>query len=411
MPKFLKLVPPREALEKWLKVIPQNEPVPEVIKTTDALGRISTEDIKASHPLPTFSRSTMDGYAVRAADTYGASESLPAFLNQTGEILMGQTADIRLGPAQTVLIHTGGMLPENADAVVMLENTQTSRTGEIQVMRSVAPLENIIQIGEDVQTGQVVIPKGTRIRAAEIGGLMAFGLQTVRVARRPRIGILSSGDEVVPPDINPTIGQVRDINSYSLSALITEWGGEPVIYGIVPDKAEALEAMLAVCLCECDGAIITAGSSASSRDLTAQVIQKAGQPGIIVHGINIRPGKPTILAVCSGKPVIGLPGNPISSLVIAWLFVPRLLERMLSVSKPHVKNRIDARLTINVASLAGREDWIPVKLSLENEPYQAEPIFFKSNLIFNLVKADGLMFIPADVTGMNAGESVQVFIF
>lgn len=411
MPEFLKLLTPQNALNLWFENIPFSFPKYEEIKTTDGLGRVTAEDIKALHPMPSFSKSTVDGYAVMAKDTYGASDSLPCYIKLTGEILMGRQPDRMLVAGTAMLIHTGGMLPEGADAVVMLEHTQSSRSDEIEVCRAVAPLENIIQVGEDVRQGEVVIPAGTRIRPAEIGGLMAFGIQTIKAAWKPKVGLISTGDEVVPPESTPTIAQVRDINTYSLEALVKEHGGEAIRYGIVPDRPAELQKVLHSALSECDVVMITAGSSASARDMTSKVIQEAGKPGVIVHGINIKPGKPAILAVCDGKPVIGLPGNPVSALVIAWLFLPALLERMQGLQTTIIKKQIAARLTINFASLAGREDYIPVKLTMEDGIYQAEPIFFKSNLIFNLVKADGLMVIPADANGLNAGDMVQVLFF
>ncbi len=408
MPEFLKLLPPENAMNVWFSNLPASKVRKERIETANANGRIIVEDIKAPHPMPSFSRSTVDGYAVRAKDTYGSSEGLPSYLILTGEVLMGRSPEINLVPGAAVMIHTGGMLPEGADSVVMLEQSEISRPGEIEVVKAVAPLENIIQIGEDVQAGEVVIQTGTKIRPAEIGGLMAFGYQSVEVACKPKIGIISTGDEVVPPSETPSIAQVRDINTYSLAALINEAGGDAVRLGIVPDDPEKLKKILNSALHECDAVLITAGSSASVRDMTSQVIDEAGKPGVVVHGINIRPGKPAILAVCDGKPVIGLPGNPVSALVIAWLFVPALIQRMQGQLKVPIKKQISARLTINISSQAGREDYVPVKIFMENGEYQAEPIFFKSNLIFNLVKADGLMFIPADANGENAGKMVQV---
>jgi molybdopterin molybdotransferase len=301
------------------------------------------------------------------------------------------------------------MLPVHADAVVMVENTQPTRESEIEVSRAVAPLENTLKIGEDVETGQVVIPRGKRLREAEIGGLMAFGIQTVEVVRRPSIAILSTGDEVVSPGATPLTGQVRDINSYSLSMLVERWGWVPVRYGIVPDHPDALRSAVSQALQECDAVMITAGSSASSRDITAQIIQEAGEPGVLVHGINAHPGKPTILGICGDKPAIGLPGNPVSALVIAWLFVPAMIAYLQGIYQDPPKDFVTARLEINVASLAGREDWIPVTLQRTGEGFQAKPVFFKSNLIFNLVAADGLMRIPADANGVSAGELVQVY--
>jgi molybdopterin molybdotransferase len=409
MPEFLKLLPPRQAMQNWLEKFPALDPHCEEIPTTEANGRVLFEDISAPHPLPEFSRSTVDGYAVIARDTFGASEGLPAYLKLIGEVKMGEKADITLTKCAAVLIHTGGMLPEGADAVVMLEQTQSSRQDEIEVTKAVAPLENIIQVGEDVQTGEVILKRGTLIRPVEIGGLMAYGYLNVKVARKPRVGIISTGDEVVPPSKTPSIAQVRDINTYALEALINERGGEAVKLGIVPDDPKLLKDTLSSALKECDAVLVTAGSSASARDMTSQVIDEAGQPGVIVHGINIRPGKPAILAVCDGKPVIGLPGNPVSALVIAWLFVTPMLHRLQGLVKEPIQKQIKARLTINVSSLAGREEYIPAKINLVNGEYQAEPIFFKSNLIFNLVKADGLIFIPADANGLNSGDIVNVY--
>jgi len=410
MPEFLELMSPGEALSRWFIALGEPYIESEEVDTIRSLGRVTADAVHAPYPLPAFTRSTVDGYAVRAADTFGASDSLPAYLNLAGEVPMGSQPLFTLKPGQTALIHTGGMLPENADAVVMLEYTQSTRPGEVEVMRPVAPLENLIRAGEDVEVGQMVIPAGSRLRPSEIGGLMALGLRTVRVVRRPRIAIISSGDEVVPPEIDPLPGQVRDINSYTLGALVEEGGGLPIGYGIVPDQANVLRMALDQALRECDGVLITAGSSASTRDLTAQVIQQAGQPGILVHGINVRPGKPTILAVCGGKPVIGLPGNPVSALVIAWLFVTPLLERMQHLRRTRPRGQVMARLSLNLPSLAGREDWIPVSLTFGKNEFTAEPVFFKSNLIFNLVKADGLLYIPADATGLSAGEVVLVYL-
>ena len=410
MPEFLALQLPNVALSNWLGNFQISEFTSELIPTVEAKGRVFAEDIYAPHPLPEFSRSTVDGFAVIARDTFGASEGLPVYLKLIGEVKMGSIADRKLTHGTAVLIHTGGMLPEGADAVVMLEHTQTFRQDEIEVTKAVAPLENIIQVGEDVQKGEVIFNHGTLIRTVEIGGLMAYGFLSIKITRKPKVGIISTGDEVVPPTVSPSIGQVRDINTYTLEALINERGGEAVELGIAPDSPEVLKDKLKSALKECDAVLVAAGSSASARDMTAQVINEAGTPGVVVHGINIRPGKPAILAVCNGKPVIGLPGNPVSALVIAWLFAIPMLQRLQGQLKETVRNQISACLTINVSSQTGREDYIPVKLTIKNGEYRAEPIFFKSNLIFNLVKADGLMFIPADANGVNAGDIVPVFI-
>jgi molybdopterin molybdotransferase len=303
------------------------------------------------------------------------------------------------------------MLPDGADAVVMIEHTQTARSGEVEVLRAVAPGENLLKIGEDVTQGEEVIPVGTRLRPAEIGGLMALGVTRVSVARRPQVAILSSGDEVIPPEAEPGPGQVRDVNSYSLGALVEQGGGLPVRYGILPDRADLLREAAVRALEACQVVIITAGSSASARDLTAEVIHSLGKPGVLVHGVNVRPGKPTILAVCNGKAVIGLPGNPVSALVIAGLFVLPVLHAALGLRARRPAARVSARLKTNLPSQAGREDWVAVRLQETPEGNFADPVFGKSNLIFTLARADGLVRIPPDATGLEAGQLVDVHLF
>lgn len=412
MPEFLHLLPPEEARQRLFAHLPPPSLATERLPTLEALGRVLALPIRAPQALPAFSRTSVDGYAVRARDTFGASESLPAYLTLIGEVPMGQTPAFALRPGTCALIHTGGALPEGADAVVMLEHTQ--RIGEeIEVLRAVAPGENIIQPGEDVQEGEEVIPPGHILRPAEIGGLMALGILEVEVWKRPRLGLISSGDEVVPPQEFPQPGQVRDINTYSLAALILQYGGEPRPYGIVPDQPQALQQTAEQALRECDALIITAGSSASTRDMTAGVIQSLGAPGVLVHGINTRPGKPTILGVCDGKAVIGLPGNPVSALVNGYLFVRPLLDHLLSRPMDRPQPYVRAQLTVNLPSQAGREDWWPVRLiRSDSDPslWLAEPIFGKSNLIFTLVRADGFLRIIPDATGLEAGQEVEVMI-
>lgn len=409
MPEFLELLSPGNALDVLLAHLPPVVLKTETVSLKSALGRITAKPIIAAEPLPAFPRSTVDGYAVRARDTFGASDTLPAYLNVIAEVPMGRKVNFSLGPAQAALIHTGGMLPDGADAVVMLEHVQLSRPGEIEVQKAVAVGENILQVGEDIQPGQEALPAGQRLRSADIGSLAALGILQVEVAIPPRVGILSSGDEVIPPTQRPEPGQVRDINSYSLAALVEESGGQPCLYGISPDRADVLKEVIKRALDENDIVVITAGSSASTRDLTSTVINELGAPGVLVHGINVRPGKPTILAVCDGKPVIGLPGNPVSALVIARLFVKPLVERLLGLQE-RSSFAVMARLTVNLASQAGREEWVPTRLIETADGYLAEPIFYKSNLIFSLSKAHGLVYIPSAATGLAAGDLVQVHI-
>jgi molybdopterin molybdotransferase len=414
MPEFLTLLPPDDARTLLLSHLASPIIDSESVDAILSLGRFTASDIFAPHPLPDFQRTTVDGYAVHVKDTFGASDSLPAYLTLIGEVPMGDTPSFEIGAGQCALIHTGGMLPNGADAVVMLEYTQSARTNEIEIFKSLADGENVIRVGEDVAQNQLVIPKGTVIRPAEIGGLMALGITSVDVARKPLVGLISTGDEVIDPSQTPRLGQVRDINSYTLGALVEKCGGTAVRYGIFNDSFQGLKEAAAKALSVCDVIIITAGSSASTRDMTADVIRALGEPGVLVHGINTRPGKPTILGACNGKAVIGLPGNPVSALVNGYLFVAPVIEKLLGVL-PKPKASIQAKLTVNLPSQAGREDWWPVKLignrKSEIGNYEADPIFGKSNLIFTLASAHGLLRIHPDATGLSAGEIVEVFLF
>jgi molybdopterin molybdotransferase len=409
MPEFLTVVPPAEALNRLLTALPtKREPRLERIPTADSLGRVLAASVSAPHPLPPFPRTTVDGYAVRAADTFGAGATLPAYLKLVGEIPMGRQAEIELGSGQAALVHTGGMIPAGANAVVMVEDTQRSRQDEIEVLKPVSVGQNVLQVGEDVKAGEIVVERGTQIRPQEIGGLIALGVVEVDVFAAPSVGILSTGDEVVPAESDPGQGQVRDVNSYTLAALVIRAGGVPIRRGIVPDRFDALLDAATRAHRVDDLVIITAGSSVSARDVTAEVIQRLGAPGVLVHGVSIKPGKPTILAVAEGKPVIGLPGNPVSALIVAGLFVTPIIRRLSGMNGPQLTPTLHARLSTNIPSTAGREDHIPVRLTVTPDGLLAEPVYGRSNLIFTLVRADGVVVIPPATTGLATNAEVEV---
>lgn len=410
MPEFLKFRSVSDAKKTFFDNLGSFHPEQEIVNSLHAAGRTLAEAVISHEYLPAFSRSAMDGYAVHAADTFAASQNMPAQLKIIGELPMGAVPSQQINNGEAALIHTGGMLAEGADAVVMLEQSQVTSQGELEVLKPVSAGENVIFKGEDVRPGDVVIPVGKLIRPAEVGGLFALGYTSVKVAKKPLFAILSSGDEVIPPQRTPDLGQVRDINSEALAALIDQAGAAYKLYPIIPDDLEQMQRSLRQAYSEADAVIVTAGSSASSRDITAKVIRELGAPGVLIHGINIRPGKPTILAVCDGKPVIGLPGNPISALVIAHFFVKPLIERMLGRTHVPPVAWVRAILTVNVDSLVGREEWIPVRLIQKENYIEADPIFFKSNLIFQLSNADGLMKIEADETGKTSHSEVEVLV-
>ncbi|MCW1969818.1 MAG: molybdopterin molybdotransferase MoeA [Anaerolineae bacterium] len=379
----------------------------ESVSIGEALGRVLAANVAAPEDLPTFRRSTVDGYAVSAADTYGASPGLPALLTVVGEATMGQMADMGMGMGEAVLVHTGSALPDDADAVVMVEHTQSAGQQEIEVMRPIAAGENVFQVGEDVRRGEVILRAGQPIRPQDVGGLAALGIVNVLVAQRPRVGIISTGDEIVPPDHTPHIGQIRDVNSVALGAMVQQVGGLPVFYGIVPDVRARLVETAARAKAECDIVVLSAGSSVSYRDMSVEVIHGLGQPGVLVHGVSVKPGKPTIIALADGVPVFGLPGNPVSAMTIFNLFVTPIIRALLGASERGA-HRVQARLTRNIASVTGREDHVQVTLEQRDGVYWATPVAGKPNQIFTMVRATGVVCVPLNANGITAGESVTV---
>jgi molybdopterin molybdotransferase len=386
------------------------EPRRATLDTRAALGRVLAATPRSPIDLPAFVRSTMDGYAVRASDTFGASQSLPAYLTCIGRVPMGSPPTFTVNPGQCAEIYTGAMLPPGADAVVMVERTQPFGENEIEVLTPAAPGENLVQIGEDVAQGEPILAAGHRLRPQDIGGLLAVGILSVEVSEPPRVGILSSGDELVPPEESPASGQVRDINSYTLAALAQQAGAAVTQFGIARDRLDDLAGRARSALEQVDVLVMTAGSSVSTRDLTRQVIGGLGVPGILQHGLAVKPGKPTILAVCGGKPVIGLPGNPVSALLVARQILLPIIRRALG-EESGLAATVKAILNANVASAAGRDDLIPVRLVKRDGMTYAEPVFGKSNLIYTLVDADGLLHVPLNSTGLKAGSIVDVSMF
>ncbi len=413
MTEFFNVLPPDEAralLLAHIRPLDERETSP----TAEALGRVTAAPVIAPHPLPAFRRSAMDGYAVRAADTHGASESLPAFLRVVGEVGMGRAADVALRAGEAALVHTGGMIPDTADAVVPVEHTQhvggetAGFSHEIEVLRAVAVGQHVIQVGEDVAAGAEVLPAGHRLRPQDLGGLLALGLTMVTVIRRPRVAILATGDEVVPPEAAPGPGQIRDINSYTIAGQVLAVGGVPQLRGIIPDDLDALRAAAAAALVESDMVVITAGSSVSARDVTVQVIAGLGEPGVLFHGVATRPGKPTIVGAAAGKPLLGLPGNPVSAVIQFDMFGGPALYRLQGLAGAPPRPALWARLAQNVPSESGREDYVPARLEQTADGLLAVPVFGKSNLIYTLVGADGLVVVPLNRAGLMAGDLVEV---
>ena len=410
MPEFFNVLAPDAAFETLKPMLSASVGV-EIALTADSLGRVTAEDVRSPEDLPAFARSTMDGYSVRSRDTFGASEGLPAYLDLVGEVPMGAAADVKLSVGQAAKAYTGGMLADGADAVVMVERTQALDETAIEVLRAVAPGENVVQVGEDVREGEIILQKGSVIRAQDIGGMLALGITRVAVNRKPRIGIVSTGDELVPPDAAIRAAQIRDINTYTISSLVAQAGGEPEPIALEADDFEEQRSAAVCGLENCDALVFSAGSSVSSRDLTADVFESLGEPGVIIHGISIKPGKPTVIGLVGDKPVFGLPGNPVSAMVVFDLVVRPAIHHLSGCTETSLRPAIQAMLKRDIPSVAGREDYVPVRLEDSDEGVVAVPVFGKSNLIYTLVRSDGTVKVPMDRSGMYAGESVDVWVY
>jgi molybdopterin molybdotransferase len=380
----------------------------ETIALDEALGRVLAAPVTADLDLPGFDRSTMDGFAVAATATYGASEGNPAYLNVTGSVAMGEEAHLRVEPGAAVQIATGGMLPMGADAVVMVEHTDRLDETTIEVYKSVAPGQNVVARGEDVAAGSEVLVTGTRLRPQELGLLAALGRDRVAVHRRPRVGILSTGDEVVDIHTDPRIGQIRDMNAYSLAGQARRCGAVTTAYGIVADDAAKLRLSCAAALAENDMVLLSGGSSVGARDFTIEILEALPDTEVLVHGIGISPGKPTILARSGTKAVWGLPGHVTSAMVVFAAVVKPFLLHVGGQETGRSPARCLARLTRNVASAQGREEYLRVRLTEKAGDLWAEPLLGKSGLIRTMVQADGLVAVPKDTEGLEGGAVVEV---
>jgi molybdopterin molybdotransferase len=402
-----------KTVEETYQLIQENiKPTLQIVKKSlyEALHFVLAEDILVREDVPNFRRSSVDGYGVQASDTFGSSESMPGFLTVTGEVKMGKVAPKTLFSGEAVYVPTGGMVPDGSDAVVMVEHCE-DMNGLLNVFKQVAPGENVISIGEDLQAGEILLTKGTKLRPQELGALASQGILEVAVYRKPVIGYISTGDEIVPVEKEePSLGEVRDMNGMTIGAMAMEWGYEFIYDGIVHDDEQELARRTKSLLDRCDCLILSGGSSVGTKDYSVNVIESLGKPGVFVHGISIKPGKPTILAVADGKPVIGLPGHPASAMVIFQLFGSSILNRIQGYDDIE-KQLARAVITKNIPSSPGRTDYIRVRLFEENGQWLAEPVFGKSGLISTLVKSDGLVEIPSQNEGIQKGDRVLVRLF
>ena len=396
--------------EETLRLIDKSfSPVPdgaESVPLREALGRVLAEDIRAAEDVPGFTRSTVDGYAVRAADTFGCSEALPAVLWLAGEVEMGRAAPARLERDSCVSVPTGGAIPEGADCAVMIEYTENYGDGTVGLFKPGAPGMNLIFRGDDVRAGQTLLSAGRVLRAGDIGALAAVGRTEVPVRRKLRVGLISTGDELVEPEQTPGPGQVRDVNTPMLDALLRECGAEPVPFGIVRDDEARLREAVAAAARSCDAVLLSGGSSAGVKDAACRIIGELGE--VLLHGIAIKPGKPTILGRIGGGPVVGLPGHPAAAYFIAMLFVRPLLDRLSGARRSVCA--VSAELSESISADHGRAQVNACRLKTVDGKRIAVPIRSKSGLISRLAGADGYLIIDRDCEGLSRGAAVEVYL-
>lgn len=380
----------------------------------EAYKRVLAEEVYSSEDLPSFSRSTVDGFAVNSADTFGASEGAPAYLNVVHEIFMGEEPVFSLEKMTVAKIATGGMIPKGADAVIMLEHVQGADEPLIEVLRPVAPEENVILKGADVRKGALISGKGSVLRPQDVAALAAVGITHVKVYAKPKVSIISTGDEIVPAESPLLPGKVRDINSFNIAGLVLENGGMPVSRGIFRDIYGEISGAVEAAVKDSDMVIISGGSSVGARDMTSKIVSSLGSPGILFHGVALKPGKPVIGAVVNDVPVFGLPGHPAAVTVCFGLLVRPVLQRLTGAcGKDYLplQKTVQARLSKNISSAAGKEEHVRVAVEEKDGELWAVPVLGKSGLIRTLVMADGTVTLPPHVRGIEKGEMVEVSLF
>ena len=378
----------------------------ELVSLTAAMGRVLAEDIAATEYVPDFDRSTVDGYAVRARDTFGCTDSIPAILPLQGEVLMGEGAEFDLNPEECVAVPTGGALPKGADSVVMVEYTEDYGDGTIGISKSAAPGQNMIFRGDDVFPGKVILKKGRVLSCQDIGALAAIGRVQVPVVKKLTVGVISTGDELVPPEVTPGPGQVRDVNSPMLEAMLGAFGVQVINYGIVIDNETLLTEKVQKAAAECDAVLLSGGSSVGVKDAACRIIETMGK--LLLHGIAIKPGKPTIIGKAGVKPLVGLPGHPVAAYFVTKLFILPLLGRLMGRVQENYTTT--AKITESVSANHGRAQYHCCRLERRNGELYAYPIRGKSGLITTLVGSDGYFCIDRDCEGLPQNAEIQVTV-
>lgn len=404
---FFQVISLEEALQRLRNHFPDNRLEIEEVSLLQAQNRFLAEDLTAAENVPDFNRSTVDGYAVKAADTFGAGESLPSLLMAAGSVRMGQKAEMTLQKGQAVAVPTGGMLPEGVDSVVMVEYSEQFDADTIAVYKPVSPGENVIARGDDLRQGEAILSRGTWLTAKHIAMLAACGIGRVKVYRPVKFSIISTGDEIIEIDQPQNIGQIRDINSYGLASIIAQWGGEVTYRAIVKDDYDALKQSMTEGLAQADVLLTSGGSSVGERDYTYRLMQELCGDDVFVKGIAIKPGKPTIAGSADGKPVIGLPGHPSAAMTVFRVLMSTVLKQWgLNIQE----TLVPARLSINLPSAPGKTTFQMVSLQQEQNGFVAVPIFGKSGMIHLLGHSDGYIVLEAHQEGLEQNQQVLVHL-
>jgi molybdopterin molybdotransferase len=409
--RFLDLISAEEAMRRLEGFAAERI---ETIDSRSAVGRVAASEIRAKDDIPHFFRSNMDGYAVRAEDTLGASKRSALSLAVIGTVAMGEDTELRISAGKAARISTGGMMPEGADAVVLVEHTEELPGNRVAVRESVVAGQSTVAIGEDMRAGDLVFERGHRFRASDVGVLTGIGQTTIEVFTLPRVGVIATGDEIVEPDAELPPGRVRNVNEYLLAALAARCGTTVHDYGVIGDDPDALRRALEEAVAENDAVFVSGGSSKGTKDLTRAAFESIPGTEILFHGIAIAPGKPTLLAKIGGKALMGVPGNPAAVAVVFTLFGEPLvralggepLERILAL-----RPRVRARLATRIPAAEGRDDFTRVRLDpVDGDLPIAHSILGKSVALSTIARADGLVRVPASSSGLAAGTEVDVLL-
>ena len=413
MKGFKELTRIEEALKHYFQTVEVKKLPSEETSILEAIGRVLAEDVKSEVDVPPFDRSAVDGYAVKAEDTHGASKTNPIVLDLTGTINAGDSSNAELKRSETIRVATGAHIPKDADAVVMLEYTEKLSNDRVEIYRPITSGYNVSKKGEDVKTGDVVLWRGTNLKPQDIGILAAIGRRDISVVKKPIVAVTSSGNELVEPRTQLETGKIVDINRYVLISAIKDVGGNPVDMGIIGDESGVLTDTISNGLERADMVLVSGGTSVGTRDLVPEVVNSIGKPGIIVHGIAMRPGMPTALAAIGSKPIILLPGHPVAALTAFNALVRPIIARLIGAPVKQMHNKI-VRATVErrIPSRPGFRDFVRVIVHITPNGFIVEPVRVRgASVISSMVRANGILEIREEKEGVEAGEEVEVALF